>query len=231
MGSQDYRSLLNDVKGLNVEAYNRFSNYKPEFGYSDMNSVLDKIYSAQKDTGIKSMGGMLDKNKRSARASLAASGINGGAIVNDTMNQVEDNVGGNLADFLSNLAASRENANISLMQDANNNQFRTTSMAANIDQNNIGNLFQKYGLEANITNGLTQAQQYEDSQPTWFDDLLSGITSVAQIALPFVAPGVGSVASAGLGALKGKGGQQQPMNFNTKLPLSTVTVPQKPVWN
>lgn len=177
MPSGDFKNLLNETKGLNVTTANRFNNYSPEFDYSAMSSILDKLNSLQTNKGMKAMGGLLDKNKRSTRASLASSGITGGSIMNNLMSEAEAKVGSQMSDFLSNMGESRLNAEIPLMTTANNEKFRATSAASNVDQANVGNNLKKTGLMSNILSGYEQAKQYEDSQPTFWDDLM-GIINV-----------------------------------------------------
>jgi hypothetical protein len=97
-------------------------------------------------------------------------------------------------------------------------------------------LLQKYGLAGSTIDGMSGAMQQEDQAPGFLDDLFSGISSIAQVALPFILPGVGSIVSAGIGAVNNLApkGKLPTMDGNMKnfTPLNYApTNYQRPISN
>lgn len=177
MGESNRNSAANqlnkELQSQNFTVNNRFDNYHNPFGYNNAMSEFEKLYKTGiSDINDNSMNDLAQANQGTV-ARLASQGITGGSILNNAITQNTTDAGRNRVSAISRLTQNRLSQGANLMQDENNNAFRANAMAQNVDQQNMGNRMNQFGMRMN------NLQNLDDT--TWLDDLLATINTGANI--------------------------------------------------
>lgn len=188
MGSGDFKFIYNDLYSKDPTVKNRFDSYSPEFDYNAMSKTLDKVYSNQQTQLGKTAGVRVDDARRAAAARMKSSGITGGAMMEDAVNNAGNDISGSYFDTLGGLGIGRMSQDVGLMDRANANKFQTTQAATNVDMQNIMAMLQRYGLLDRVTGDMTNAQYQEDNAPGTFDDILAILNTGANVGKAFYKP-------------------------------------------
>lgn len=177
---QETNQLLGQIKGMNPNVANLFSNYKDPYGASDILKAVDAftksgIGRVQRDTatGIKRAGSGVARR-------FAGAGVTKGSIFEDAVAGAENNArvaGGNI---ISDLLQKQLGLTPGILEGENQRKFRTTQANQNVLFGNKANEFNKFGVQGNITQLL--------SDDTWFDDLLEILNTAGNIGTAFSKP-------------------------------------------
>jgi len=168
---QKYDSAYSDLQNQKFDVNNRFNGYKPQFGYGDMTSELDKLLSTQTGQLNRDAASTINSGNRDLGQRLASQGMTGGAAFNQMLNNNRNQVNSNKFNALSNLLANRQNQNVGLMNTANQNQFNIAQAGQQADFGNAQNRISKAGMLNQLLMGRQNSvNQLDDT--TWLDDIL-----------------------------------------------------------
>ena len=181
MGSGDFKFLYNHIFANDPKTTNRFDNYNTPYDYNAMRKVLDGIYNRQQAGIGRNVGAGLQDTRQSTAARMASQGITGGSVLNSAIRGGEDQVLDKGFDAYNALDIARLSQQPALMQMENANKFQTTQAAQNVDQQNIANMIQRYGLLNNVVGGMSTAEYNEDNAPGFLEDLFSGLGQIGSI--------------------------------------------------
>lgn len=168
--AQEY---YNSVKGANTNVANRFSGYQDPYSVSDILTAYNKYY----DQGIANLAGnaqnQISSGVQNNTARLASQGITGGGMLNNSNNALVTGIGNNTTNALRQMQSEKAGGVPGILNQGNQNQFRTTQAAQNVDLANVGNLLAKYGVQGGAINGLKDT--------TWLDDALGIANTLANL--------------------------------------------------
>lgn len=167
---QQYR----EIGGINPTVNNRFDNYSNAYGYGDINKQVNDTYGIAEDQINKNIADSTAKAQSGAASNLASRGITSGSIINDTQSKIASDMGKSKSNAIANLGISKSGALADLMKYFNALKLNTTGSAQNVDQQNLQNLFAKFGLKNQAIGGLDNG--------TWLDDLFAGLDTGAKVA-------------------------------------------------
>lgn len=156
------KDVYNQIKGLDdnqFKSQNIFSNYKNPFGYKDKLNNLFKVY----DNAI---GTQQTRNAES----LASQGITGGAILNQTNNNIASGVNSDFA-----------GKNVDLMNQDNTDALNIAQLTNSEKQQEINNILKKYQLLTGAANSLDDTSGWD-----YVGAGLSGLGTVASAAGKFL---------------------------------------------
>ncbi len=168
------KQTYNDISSVNPTVANRFDTYSNPYGFGDINNQINDVYGMTENKINRNIATDTARAKEGAASNLASRGITNGSIINDTQSKIAADMGGAKANAISNLGISKAGAVSDLMKYLNQLKFNKTGAAQNVDQQNLQNLFSKFGLKSQATGGLDSG--------TWLDQLFSGISTIAPIA-------------------------------------------------
>ena len=166
--------FYNQTSGLKTGIDNPFKNYQNPYGFQNISDELDKIYGGQSDIINRDTASQIAKQKQGAVSSLASRGITGGSALTNAGAGIASNLNEGKMNALSNLGINKAGSIVDLMKYLNQQKFGTTQAGVNVDQENMNNLFRKYGLQGQALGGL-------DDTTAW-DDILSALTTGGNVA-------------------------------------------------
>jgi hypothetical protein len=180
----DY-NVGDNYRNLGVQQKNRFDNYQPQFSYDNMSGVLDKLYTQVQNDISRNYGNEMNSATRDTGARLRSQGVTGGSMFNNAISGAQNNVLGAKGDAYSNLYNNRQNANVGLMDRANQSQFQTTQAAQGVDFQNIANELARLGGLGGYDINNRNTQMQENNQPGFWDDLLGLLNTGGKVAAAF----------------------------------------------
>lgn len=173
----------NELRGTDFSANNRFNNYKTPFGYKDMSAQLKQLT----DLGIQDVNrtaeGQISAGQQDTAARMASQGITGGSVLNNQVGANRNNVNKSRFNAIQGLKSNNVNANLGAMNMENQNDFRNTSAAQNVDLENLMAKFRKYGMIGGVY-GQKQGNLQNISDDTWLTDALSILNTGAGLLNP-----------------------------------------------
>lgn len=177
-------AVWSGYNSIDPNAINRFKDQKATtpFGYSDMSAVLDKMLSTQTDSLTRNAGNRVQRGQKDMTSRLASQGITGGSVMNNQINKSGQDIYDGLDSLLERLNTDRMGKETGLMQMQNENTFRNTQAAQNVDFQNILNALRKNDSMASFETNRRQMDLQEDQQPGFLEDLMSGLGDIASIA-------------------------------------------------
>ena len=176
--------LYGKINGQDFQANNRFNNYTPMFGYRDMSKTLDNLYNSQAGALRASAGQDIQQSNKSLASRLASQGITGGSILNDQLESSAGNIRNSNYNALQQLGLGRQQQEAGLMNQSNQDQFRTTQAAQSVDLDNMRNLLSKYGL-MNSASATRSGNLQNMDDTTWLDDVLGVVNAGAGVYKAF----------------------------------------------
>lgn len=149
------------LQGVDTNVANRFNNYSTPFDYSAMKGVLDNIFAEYSGVLTKDANRQTQQSQKDIVARNASQGITSGSMLNTQTNKVSTDIGENLLDALTQLGIGRQQQEIPLMQQENQNKFNITSAATDSDWRKVqANLSKAGGVGGMATNNMNAANVY-----------------------------------------------------------------------
>jgi hypothetical protein len=164
--------MYNTIAGTNSNAGNVFANYTPEFSEAQQSGQLDTIYNQGKQDLNQGTAASIAQSQSDAAERLASQGVTRGSLFNKGVTANNNSLYKNKLSALSNLTTNRAAQNIGLMNTANQNQFQVASANQGANQQNMQNLFNKYGLQQSTLDGQ-QSNLSNLNNDNWFDNTLA----------------------------------------------------------
>ena len=188
MGESNRDTAANQMNttlgNLNTSVTNRFDKMNPEFGYDAMSKKMNEAYGYGENAINTNANEDIASSNASTAARLASQGITGGSILNDSVSGNANNINKQRFSSLQDLFGKRAQSDVGIMDTANNNIFRNTQSAQNVDFGNMSNMFQKYGLQMGNIGNLDST--------TGLDDAFGVLNTGANIGSKFYNPSGGT---------------------------------------
>jgi len=169
--------------GVNPAVENRWDTFTPEFDYSSMSGILDKLYESQKSKITDTTNKARATAQRGTASRLLSGGIDpGSSMYNDIIaNSGEDALEKGFG-ALTDIGTARISQELPIMNTANQMKFATTQQAQSVDLQNFINELRKMGMLQGQVNDWEQMDMAKENQPGFLEDLftmLAGGTKTA----------------------------------------------------
>ncbi len=156
----------NALRGGKYNVSNRFDDYSDPFGYEDISSQLDDIFSGQEDIINRNVNEDIATQQQGAASSLASRGIAGGSILSDTQSGIASNINKGKYNALGQLGTAKASSLADLQKYFNQLGMQKTQAATNVDFGNKRNVLSglqgSYGQSQNLLGGLDDTTAWDD---------------------------------------------------------------------
>jgi len=173
-------ALSSKVDSTNFDVKNLFDNYASPYSAGSQMGELSNYYDKERANANNQFGYQADKAGSDTGKMVASKGLTG-SLAMDSVNNAKNNVLSQKYDYLGRLATGESSGRLGVMKNANDEKLRLTGANQSVLNQNMDNLFKKFGLQSGALSQQGGFAQGLDNTTAW-DDMLQA----ASVASKFV---------------------------------------------